>query len=551
MRRSVIVGGLCIAGAVAAAAAYGSRTDSDSREASSYRIQKVERGAIVKSVTAAGKLNAVVTVKVGSQISGRVSELFADFNSEVRKDQVIARIDPTTFEARVNEAQADLEVARAQVAAKEAAVAQAQANVANARATLTSAEADLAKAQITAADLERDFKRLSELRASGAAAASAVDKARAVWQAAEAQVNVARAQIAAQRSQVGAREAAVVMAEADVGHGRAQIEQKAAVLKTAMVNLDNSVIRSPVDGVVIGRDVDVGTVVAASLQAPTLFSIAQDLHEMQVEAAIDEADIGQIVPGQEAVFTVDSFLGQEFHGRVTQVRKQPLDVMNVITYTVVVRTENPDLRLLPGMTANIEIRVSNRSGVLRVPSAALRFRPPESMGEPAGAGAAPKGETKGKGPGAEAQRAQFEEFAKALDLDEEQAKKIRALNAEAFQQTRALRQAEAKAAAAPNRGQAAKLRDQVDEKIMTLLRPEQQEKFRLLVADRRTLPAMPARVWVLEDGKPKAVAISVGVSDNSFTELVRGPLAEGAEVIIGINREAQARGSGRLPKLGF
>ena len=558
MRRTVIVASLFVVGAVAAAAAYGSLTDRGSRD-TYYRTAKIERGAIVKSVSASGKLNAKVTVNVGSQISGRVAELFADFNSEVQQNQVIARIDPTSFEAKVNEARADLEVAKAQVATQEAAVAQARANLANARATLVASEADLKKTEITAADLQRDFRRLNDLRASGAAAASVVDKARAQWDAAEAQVNVAKAQIVAQRSQAVAREAAVSMAEAEVGHARAQVEQKAAVFRTMMVNLENTFIRSPVRGIVIGRDVDVGTVVAASLQSPTLFTIAQDLERMQVEAAIDEADIGQIEPGQEAVFTVDSFLGREFQGQVVQVRKQPSDVLNVVTYTVVISADNPDLRLLPGMTANVEIRVSNRTGVLRVPSAALRFRPPDAdspQRTAAATGPAASAQGPGQGPARdpEAARAQFERFAADLQLDEEQRRKVREINTETFQQTRALRQAASAggegAGTQSPRAQITKLRDQADQRIMALLRPDQQAKFRTLITERRTSSATPARVWVLEDGKPKPISVVVGVSDSAHAELVRG-LDDGAEVIVGINRGAQPKSSGGMLRLGF
>lgn len=565
MRRTVVAAG--VVGAIAvAAAAYGALSG-DGGSDPTYRTAKVERGSVVKSVTASGKLNAVTTVMVGSQISGRVSELLADFNSAVTADQVIARIDPTTFEAKVREAKADLDVARAQVVSQQAAVIQARANVQNARATIASTEADLLKAQINLKDMEQDLRRKRDLKSSGAVALSAIDKAEATYNTAVAQVSSARALIAAQQSMIGAREAALVQAEAEVGHAEAQAVQKAAVLYTANVSLDNTFIRSPVDGVVIGRNVDVGTVVAASLSSPTLFSIARDLRSMQVETSIDEADIGQIQPGQNAIFTVDSFLGQEFHGHVVQVRMQPLEQQSVITYTVVISADNPELRLLPGMTANVEIRVSDRANVLKVPSAALRFRPPDNNGAPAASG--PGNAQPARDPAQ--QREQFDRFAEQLGLDEDQKRKVSEINAETQKQARAQRRS---AKSETSKGDGAKggpkgegqgqgqgevsgaqrnavaaIREQTDKRIMEILRPDQQQKFHALLIERRDNPSTPARVWVLDGGKPKAVPIAIGVADATHTELVRGNLPEGQEIIVGLSRAS--KGSATQAKRGF
>ena len=562
MRRTVVAAG--VVGAIAVACAAYAALTGDGGSDPTYRTAKVERGSVVKSVTASGKLNAVTTVMVGSQISGRVSELLADFNSEVVADQVIARIDPTTFEAKVREAKADLDVARAQVVSQQAAVIQARANVQNARATIASTEADLLKAQINLKDMEQDLRRKRDLKSSGAVALSAIDKAEATYNTAVAQVSSARALISAQLSMIGAREAALVQAEAEVGHAEAQTEQKAAVLYTANVSLDNTFIRSPVEGVVIGRNVDVGTVVAASLSSPTLFSIARDLRSMQVETSIDEADIGQIQPGQNAIFTVDSFLGQEFHGHVVQVRMQPLEQQSVITYTVVISADNPELRLLPGMTANVEIRVSDRANVLKVPSAALRFRPPDGTGAPAASGG-PGNAQAARDPAQ--QREQFDRFAEQLGLDEDQKRKVSEINAETQKQARAQRQSakgeatkgEGKGGGPKGEGQGeasgaqrnavAAIREQTDKRIMEILRPDQQQKFHALLIERRDNPSTPARVWVLDGGKPKAVPIAIGVADATHTELVRGGLAEGHEIIIGLNRAP--KGSGGQPKRGF
>jgi HlyD family secretion protein len=330
------------------------------------------------------------------------------------------------------------------------------------------------------------------------------------------------------------------------------VAQKAAVLNTAQVNLDNTIISSPVEGVVIGRDVDVGQTVAASLQAPTLFTIAQDLRQMQVETSIDEADIGQIVPGQQAVFTVDSFPGQEFRGVVTQVRKQATEVQSVITYTVIIAAENPELKLLPGMTASVDIRVSNRTNVLKVPSAALRFRPPDAEAALQASATLPEGQGGGKGGGkgafnADAQREQLDRLAALLQLDEEQKAKVAAIEKEVLANARAQRQSGQPA----NRDQRQKSREQADREIMEVLRPDQQTKFKALLAERRDNPAAPARVWVLENGKPKAVPIFIGVNDNSASELVRGNLKEGEEVLVGINRGEGGRAQGKAFRFGF
>jgi len=288
-----------------------------------YRLAVIERGTIKKSVSASGELNAVVTVEVGSEISGQISELLVDFNSEVTAGQIIARIDPEGFIARVRQAEAELAVAKASVATKKAAVSQSIANLSNAGSVLAALAADVARTKVTAADLKKDFERKQSLKKKGVVAISVVDKARAAWSASAAQVTAAESQLTAQGSTIKAREAQISMAKAEVLHTLAQVDQKLAALNISKVAHGNTFIRSPVDGVVIGRDVDVGQTVAASLQAPILFTIAQDLRKMQVEANIDEADIGQIRPGQTAKFSVDSFPGQNFKGIVKQIRKKP------------------------------------------------------------------------------------------------------------------------------------------------------------------------------------------------------------------------------------
>lgn len=286
-----------------------------------YATAPVDRGDVAEVVGATGTLQAVTTVQVGSQVSGTVSQLSADFNSRVTKNQVIARLDPSSFQARVGQAQANLVAARANVERQQAAVVDARQKLVRAQ--------ELFKEQLLPqADLET---------------------ARSTADSADAQLKA----------------------------NRAAVTQAAAAVNQAQVDLDHTIIRAPIDGIVVGRSVDVGQTVAASLQAPVLFVIAQDLSEMQVLASIDEADIGRVRTGQTATFHVDSFPDQTFEGRVEQVRLQPTTVQNVVTYSAIIAVDNSGQRLMPGMTATVSLIVRQREGVLRIPASALRFRPPE------------------------------------------------------------------------------------------------------------------------------------------------------------------------------
>src|SRR5687767_373944 len=321
-----------------------------SREANAevrYRLAKVERGSLSAVVVASGTLNATTTVQVGSQISGQVKEIHADFNSAVKKDQVIARIDPSTFELRVNQARADLDSAEGAVAV--------------ARAGLAAQQAELGRVKVTLADAQRDVERKKQLVDKKFISPADLDKAVVVLDTTREQLKAVQAQIK--------------VSEAQVSSARAAVKQRESLLKQAQVDLERTIIRAPVDGTVILRNVDAGQTVAASLQAPVLFTIAQDLRDMQVEAAIDEADVGRLRVGMAATFGVDAFPRRSFNGEIKQIRKSPQNVQNVVSYTVVISAANPDLALLPGMTANVRIAVDNRTNALKVPNAALRFRP--------------------------------------------------------------------------------------------------------------------------------------------------------------------------------
>ncbi len=333
---------------------------SNGNRKASFRTAPVERGEILSTISATGTLNAVITVQVGTQVSGTIKELLVDFNSPVKKGMLIARIDPDIFEAKVNQAKADLESGRAAVLNQRAALARAQADVANARANVVRQEVAVRDARIK-------FDSRSRLFQEGGISQEERDSAQATLDSAQAQVDAAQASL---RSS----EAAQDVARAQLEAAEAQVKQKQAALVQTQVDLDHTYIRAPVDGVVVSRNVDVGQTVAASLQAPTLFLIAQDLTKMQVDTNVDEADIGRVGLDQQATFTVDSYPGQTFRGRVVQVRQAPQVVQNVVTYNTVVAVANPELQLKPGMTANVKILVARRDNVMLVPNAAFRVR---------------------------------------------------------------------------------------------------------------------------------------------------------------------------------
>jgi HlyD family secretion protein len=318
-----------------------------------YRTATIEKGRLVASVAATGTLQPVISVQVGSQVSGQLKEVLVDFNSLVKKNQLIARIDPESFEYRVRQSQADVDAARAQVATQ-------QANIAAQRAFQSQIEVSLA-------DARRDFERKEQLAEKKFISTAEVDKARATMNALAEQVKSAQAQ--------------VEVARANAGSAAAVVKQREAALAQARVDLERTAIRSPVDGIVIKRSVDKGQTVAASLQAPELFIIAENLTDLRVDTSIDESEVGKIELGQKATFTVDAFPGRTFEGQVNQIRKSAQVVSNVVTYLVAISTQNSDLKLLPGMTANVRVVTSVHDDVLKVPNAALRFRPPQKSDE--------------------------------------------------------------------------------------------------------------------------------------------------------------------------
>src|SRR3989440_7685023 len=393
-----------------------------------YMTAKVERGNLRNTVTATGTLQAVTTVQVGSQASGTLSALYADFNSVVKKGQVIAQLDPSISKAQVDQARANLQQAHASlqqsiasVAGSRAGVSDAQAKALAARSTVqnnqsgvSSAQANLAVLKAQLDDALAYLKQQDYLMKSGVIAQRDYDLANTAYKTAEAKYNQAAAQlnqavlseqssagsgIAQSQAQVQQSQAQVQQSQAQVQQAQAQVQQAEAALRLAEVNLAHTTITSPIDGIVVSHDVNVGQTVAASLSAPTLFTIAKDLTQMQVIANIDQADIGLVENAKSVKFTVDAFPGKDFDGKIEQMRLNPQNVQNVVTYNVVIDVNNPEQRLKPGMTANLTITIDERNNVLKIPNAALRFRPQDATGQRTGANQGGGGNTSGQSRG--------------------------------------------------------------------------------------------------------------------------------------------------------
>jgi HlyD family secretion protein len=509
-----------------------------------YRLGKVERGPLTAAVSATGNLNAVITVQVGSQVSGQIKELLVDFNSIVKKNQVIARIDPDIFLAKVNQAKADVDSARATVLNQEAQVERARADVENSKAALAESKAQTAKAQVAVVDTKRDFDRKTELFARKLIARSDLDSSQAAHDSAIAQVEAAKAHDLALESAIQSATAQLRVAQAMLVSAKAQVEQKSAALRQAQVDLDHTTILAPVNGVVVSRQVDVGQTVAASLQAPVLFTIAQDLTKMQVETSVDEADIGRLKQEDRATFTVDAFPGETFNGIVTQIRKAPQVVQNVVTYTVIVGVDNPSGKLMPGMTANVKLVVAQKPSVIKVPNAALRFRPagveaPPSVAPPTGAAA---GGADVGGPSIEQLR---ELLVKELTLTPEQQKKLEPILRDTREQLRGLQ-------GLPEgewRSRARNIREAQRARIREILTDEQRGRYEQIMAARgQARSGVAGRVWIVgPDGKPAPIALTLGLSDGASTEVLRGDVHEGQEVIVG---SAGGSGRGAQPQQG-
>ena len=462
-----------------------------------YRTEAVTEGDITKSVSASGSLQALVTVDVGSQISGQILQVLVDFNDRVRSGQVLATLDPQTYVSRLRQGQAE-------IVARQASVAQAQAQAAEAQAA---------------------YNRTRALFDQGIMAKAALETAEAAWKSARANVQAAQAAVTQSR-------AALASTQTDLGRTR---------------------IVAPIDGVVISRTIEPGNTVAASLSAPVLFQIAQDLSKLEVKITVDEADIGQVQEGQTVRFTVDAFPDDTYSGVVTQVRKQPETSANVVAYIVIAEAENPNGKLLPGMTANADIVLERRTGILKVPAAALRWSPTDAQPQTQqrtsatmmGPGGPPPGMGGGQRQGAAGQGGDMmmARMLEQLDLDAGQQKKAEAIFAEARSKAQA-------AASGDPQARRQAMRTAMQEamgKLEPILKPAQKEKLVALRA--RMASAGGGRgqggftsgvVYVLRDDKPVAVPVRVGASDGSFTQVV-GDLKPGDQVITGGGPKPKAK----------
>jgi len=470
----------------------------DSSSTPQYLTARVERGNLRNTVTATGALQAVTTVQVGSQASGTISALYADFNSVVKKGQVVAQLDPSQMKAQVEQAQANLEQAKASLANARAAVTDAQAKnlaakstVQNNQAGVSGAEANVAVLKAQQDDALSLLKQQESLLKSGVIAQRDYDVAMTAYKTAEAKYNQAVAQLnqaklteqSSSSAGIAQSQATVEQSKAQVQQAAAQVQQAQAALSLAQVNLSHTTITSPIDGIVVSRDVNVGQTVAASLSAPTLFTIANDLTQMQVIANIDQADIGLVEQAKSVKFTVDAFPGKEFDGKIEQMRLNPVNVQNVVTYNVVIDVNNPDQTLKPGMTANLTITIDERNNVLKVPNAALRFTPQRTdSNAPAG------GQGQGQGQGRRRQQQGGDNNAQDGD----------------------------------------------------------QSKF--APASAPVLPGQVRVVWVLgQNGKPERRRITTGLSDGTATEVVDGDLKEGDMVITGQQLSSASRSTNSTP----
>ena len=419
-------------------------------EASSTLITApVLRGSVVEAVQATGTLEAVTTVQVGSQVSGTIKALHADFNSQVRQGQVVAELEESLFQAQVEQASA----------------------------SMTRLQADRDRSKVLVEDAQIKLKRARELSARQLLPASELDTA---------------------ESNARQSEAALKSAEAQITQARASLHQN-------QVNLGHTIIKAPIDGIVVSRNVDVGQTVAASMQAPVLFVIAKDLAQMQVSAAIDESDIGRIHTGQPVTFKVDAYPDDTFSGTVRQVRLQPVVTQNVVSYTTIISVPNPTLKLRPGMTATVTVEIARADDVLRLPSAALRFRPtPDlfaSLGQEPPAGGFGPGGTGAGGPGAG---------------------------------TGGGRAPAAAGGAAEGRQGRGANRPAARGNVATEIGGGPVEPPRITMRP----------VWLLRDGKLARVPLRVSISDGAAVAVVDGPIKEGDVVVTGVSQPAAARAQG-------
>ena len=469
-----------VAGLAAGGAYYYWQHHTDSK----LDIQTVaaKKSDVRRVVSTSGAVSALISVDIGSQLSGNISEVNVDYSSEVKKDQVLARIEPSTFETRVRQGEAAVAVAKANVALQQAAVERAEAN-------LHKAELDLHRAQ--------------ELVTRGAGAQVTLDTALAAQQSGQADLDSAKA---------------------NLENAKANVALNEATLDSARIDLERTYIRAPLDGVIIDRTVQVGQTVAASLSAPKLFTMAQDLSQVQIQAQVDEADIGQVTSDNTVTFTVDAYPDMKFEGKVEQIRLAPVSLANVVTYTVVIGADNPMGRLLPGMTANVEIVTGEHKDVVTVPNEALRFQPRGAVQEALVRDSSQTGALQVASDDRSARM--LARLKDQLELSEQDLSKIKvALEAEF---------AAIKSAGPPGTGASQQdMRDQAHMRVAKVLRAvlpaDKYQKYEEMQRQRPTGPRR-ATLWTYENGALVPHDVRLGLADSSMTEVVQG-LPEGAQVV--------------------
>lgn len=440
---------------------------------------EVAAGDVSRIVSASGSVRALTTVEVGSQVSGQIIELLADFNTEVKESQVIAKIDPQTFETRVESARADVLSARASLAVQEA-------NIASAQATLDQAE--------------KEYARQKALYEADAVAQSTLENNERALAVARASLEVSRAQLK---------------------NANASLSQRLAALRSAEVDLERTIIRSPIDGVVISRSVDVGQTVAASFSAPVLFTIAQNLEDIRIDAAVVEADIGGINAGDPATFRVDAYPDETFRGTVEQVRLVAETLQNVVTYTVVIAAENRSGKLLPGMTANVEITADKREDVLRIEDAALRFRPPEkgpAIAQAAETGGRPDAGGQGPGGGRGGPGGPGMSLLDSLDLP---ADRKAAIQAQLEKEMRAAREAMGDMAQFDRSAMRQRIQSTMDKVLRDNLSPEELAKVKAAMSAQPTTTRVDAYT-LRPDGQLEKKSLVIGLQDGAYAEVIRG-----------------------------
>lgn len=530
-------------------------TGSNANDAA-YRTAIADRGSIIASVRATGTLTPMSTVLVGSMLSGQIIEILADFNAPVKAGQIVARLNSDQIRSRRDAAVADLAQGRADLAVRKAQLERARATRLRADSTVKDQSAQRERAAAQMAESRRNFVRQTELSARGVGSQTALEAARTQFEILTASLASTDAQIASTKAEMVGLEADIALAEAQVASGEAIILGRQAKLADITIDVERTDIRSPVDGVIVQRQVELGQTVAASLSSPTLFTIAQDLRQIDIYANIDEADVGRLKVGQVATFTVNAYPNRTYQGRMEMVRLAAQTLQNVVTYTAVIRVGNSDLTLLPGMTANLQIVTDDRKDVLRVPNAALRFKPagaaPVGLGDalqrqPRATGTETDSRQSGSGPQGMARQG----AGRALEALREQIiteirpepEQLVAIDAALAAMRDGMRSGMAGLGPDERRSMVRGARVELQARIAAVLDAPRRSAFEAMMAASRPVQneGAPGRVYVTEaSGQLKAVTLRLGGTDGAYTEVMSGELSEGQQIVTGGGPKAQA-----------